>query len=88
MEIDVISDPCAIWLFTGGGLVAAKGGYHYVAFSPGNNVLNRSRGEKREYETKSPGTIIRGELWFVIKKAVNHLWLQLASGTQKKRFLV
>lgn len=44
MEIDVIPEPRAIWRFTGGGLAAAKGAYHYGAFSPGNKLLNRSRG--------------------------------------------
>ncbi len=47
METDVIPDPGAIWRFTGGGLVAAKGGYHYVDFSLGNKMLMRSRREKK-----------------------------------------
>lgn len=64
METDVIPNRCAIWRLTGGGLVAAKGGYHYVAFSLGNKMLTRSRREKKgNYETKSPEAIITGKLW-------------------------
>lgn len=66
VEIDVIPDPCAIWRFTGGGLVAAKEGYHYVDSRPGNKTLNRSRRKKvdRNYETimRNCGVVARGLL--------------------------
>lgn len=66
METDVIPDPCAIWRFTEGGLAAAKGGYHYVAFGLGNKVLTRRQEENNvdmNDETESQEAIIRGGLW-------------------------
>lgn len=67
VEIDVIPDLCAIWRFTGGGLVAAKGGYHYVDFRPGNKMLNRSSRKKvdRNYE-RNCGVVAGGLLMFNI----------------------
>lgn len=47
-----MSSPVPVPYGAGGGLVSAKGGYHYLALSPRNKMVMRSGEQELQYETK------------------------------------
>lgn len=62
-----MSSPVPVPYGAGGGLVSAKGGYHYLALSPRNKMVMRSGEQELQYETKNKQTMDS------IEKTVNHL---------------
>lgn len=48
----LMSSPVPVPYGAGGGLVSAKGGYHYLALSPRNKMVMRSGEQELQYETK------------------------------------